>query len=57
MCLPFISMDSQILFFKILFIYLRERVQAGVGAEEEEKADFLLSREPDAVVDPRTLGS
>ena len=35
-------------FFKVLFIYLRER---------EREADFLLSGEPDVGLDPRTLGS
>ena len=48
-------------FLKILFIYLtgrdtaREGTQArGVG---EGEAGFPLSREPDAGLDPRTLGS
>jgi len=29
----------------------------GGGAEGEEEADSLLSKEPDAGLDPRTLGS
>jgi len=47
-------------FLKILFIYLTEtqqergHKQGGVG---EGKAGFPLSREPDAGLDPRTLGS
>ena len=46
-----------------LFIYLkaRKRAQAegGAGAEadREGKADSLLSREPDAGLNPRTLRS
>ena len=50
-------------FFKILSIYLRERERAlwvptckhEGGAEGE--ADSPLSKEPDAGLDPRTLGS
>jgi len=34
---------------------LRER--AGGGAEGQGQADSTLSREPDAGLDPRTLGS
>ena len=34
-----------------------ERAQAGGGVEEEREADFQLSREPDAGLDPGTLGS
>ena len=30
--------------------------QGGGGAEEEGEADCLLSREPDAGLDPRMLG-
>ena len=37
---------------KILFIYLRDRAQAGEGAEGEGKADSLLSRKPDVGLDP-----
>jgi len=40
-------------FFGILFVYLRERAQAGgEGRREGGKADSLLSREPDAGLDP-----
>ena len=44
-------------FFKTLFIYLRESIQAVEMAEGEGEAGSLLSREPDAGLDPRTLGS
>ena len=50
-----------VLFFKILFIYLRERMQE---TEDELKergnrrgTDSTLSREPNAGVNPRTLRS
>ena len=45
-------------FFKD-FIYLREteHAQAEEGAEGEGEADSPLSREPDAGLYPRTLGS
>ena len=43
------------------FIYLIERGRKHEfrwgGAEREEEADFTLSRDPDAGLDPRTLGS
>ena len=44
-------------FLKILFIYLTERdhKQAERQAEREEETGSLLSREPDAGLDPRTL--
>ena len=32
-------------------------MRGGGGAEREEGADFLLSRESDVGLDPRTLGS
>ena len=35
----------------------RERAQAGGAAEEEREAGSPLSKEPDAGLDPRTLGS
>ena len=47
-------------FLKILFIYLTERERSQVGREagrERGEAGSLLSREPDAGLDPRTLGS
>jgi len=34
----------------------RARAQAGGAAEGEGEAGFLLSREPDVGLDPRTLG-
>ena len=44
-----------------MFTYLTERdtVREGAqaGAVGEGEAGFLLSREPDAGLDPRTLGS
>lgn len=44
-------------FFKN-FIYLFDREQAGRAAEGEGEGDAapLLSKEPDAGLDPRTLG-
>ena len=43
---------------KIVFIYLRKREhEQGRGAEREAEADSPLSREPDAGLNPRTLGS
>jgi len=39
-------------FFKIVFIHLRERAQAGEVAEVEVAAGSWLSREPDAGLDP-----
>jgi len=49
-------------FFLILFIYEREREgerdhEQVEGQREKEKPTLLLSREPDAALDPRTLGS
>ena len=48
-------------FFKILFIYLRERererAQAGEAAEVEGEVGSLLIREPNAGLYPRTLRS
>ena len=38
-------------FFNILFVYLRERKQAGGAAEGEGEAGPLLSREPNAGLD------
>ena len=35
----------------------REKARAGGRAEGEREADSPLSREPDAGLDPRTLGS
>ena len=46
--------------FFLSFFFLkkeRERAQAGGAAEGGGEADFLLSREPSASLDPRTLGS
>ena len=39
------------------FIYLFDRERDHKQAEREEEAGSLLSREPDAGLDPRTLGS
>ena len=33
----------------------RERAQVGEGAEGEGKADFMLSRQPNVGLNPRTL--
>ena len=46
------------LFLKILFIYLREieKRRGEQGEEGEGEAESPLSREPDAGLDPRTLG-
>ena len=40
-----------------LFESARESTSKGEGAEAEAEADSPLSREPDAGLDPRTLGS
>ena len=46
-------------FLKILFSYLteKEHKQGEQKAEREGEADSLLSREPDAGLHPRVLGS
>ena len=46
-------------FFKKDFMYLfeREKERSQAGGEREGEVDSLLSREPDAGYDPRTLGS
>ena len=50
-------------FLKILFIYLRERANmptssgGGAEGEREPQADFVLSAEPDAGLNLRTLKS
>ena len=53
----------QVLFLKILFIYFRQRhkkkesiSKMGGEAKGEGQADSPLSREPNAGLDPRTLG-
>ena len=54
------SETSFFFFLKILFIYLtdRDHKQAERQAErEEEEAGSLPSREPDAGLNPRALGS
>ena len=45
------------IFLKDFIFYLREREQARGGADRERQADSLLSGEPDAGVNPRTLKS
>ena len=45
------------LFFKVLFIYLRERTQEWGEGQREKSVDSLLIREPYVGLDPRTLGS
>ena len=48
------------IFFKdLIYLFDRERSQVGreAGREREEEAGSLLSREPDAGLDPRTLRS
>ena len=42
------------IFFKILFIHQRERVQVGWRAEGEGEADSPLSREFNPGLNPRT---
>ena len=46
------------IFKNILFISFteRERAQAGEAAEGQGDTGFLLSREPNVGLDPRTLG-
>ena len=49
------SISIFILFYFLKdFLYLRERAGKGRGVEGEGEADSLLSREPDAGLDPRT---
>ena len=48
------------LFFKILFMYLTEtiaRKEPQAGAVGEGEVGFLLSRDPDVGLNPRTLES
>ena len=47
---------NNFLFFKTLFIYLRER-EHQQGEQEKEKQTPPLSREPNSGLNPRTLGS
>ena len=47
---------SFLLLFGNLFIYLFDRNKAQTGVVGEGEASTLLSREPDAGLDPRTLG-
>ena len=58
---PYVVVSSAIFFKKILSIYLTERERAQAAgeqqAEREKEAGSLLSREPDARLDPRTQGS
>ena len=60
---PELKTDAQLLSVRALFsfkdfIYLKEREhEQGRGAEREGEADSLLSREPDARLYPRILGS
>ena len=52
--------NINILFLKILFVYLREREsrhELGGGVEREGEEDYPLNREPNAGFDPRTLRS
>ena len=44
-------------FLKILSISFRDREHAKGGVEGEAEADSLLSGDPDAGLDPRTLRS
>ena len=50
-----------IIFLKILFIYLTEKEAAREGTQaggmRKGEVGFLLSRKPDAGLDPRMLGS
>ena len=45
------------LLFKRFYLFNRERTQAGGDAEGEGEADSPLSREPDAGLNLRVLGS
>ena len=49
-------MTSFCRFFKDFISFERESAQAGTGMQREREAGSLLSREPDAGLDPRTLG-
>ena len=58
-----VSVTLYLSFLKILFVYLterereRERKLAEWQAEEDREAGLLPSSEPDAGLNPRTLGS
>ena len=43
-----------LLFKDFIYLFERELSRAGGGAEGEEETDYLLSREPDVGLDPRT---
>ena len=45
------------IFLMILFIYLRGVVHKQPEGQREREKQTLLNREPDARLDPRTLGS
>ena len=45
------------LFWKILFIDLKEQEWAGGEAEGEREAESSLSKQPDMGLDPRTVRS
>ena len=54
----FMCMYKNVVFLKILFIYLTNRSQVGrqAGREREEVAGSLKSREADVGLNPGTLG-
>ena len=59
-CLLFYFFILFFFFFKdFIYLFDRQRSQVGreAGREREEEAGSLLSREPDAGLDPKTLGS
>jgi len=44
-----------LIFKDFIYLFERERAQAGRGIAGEGEAGFLLSKEPNAGLDPRTL--
>ena len=53
-----LSLTLVTLFLKdFIYLFDRQRSQVGREAEREEEAGSPLSREPNAGLDPRTLGS
>ena len=57
LCFIILKFNSEVLFFKDLFIYLREREWEEGERERESKTDSTLSAESNVGLDLTTLGS